>query len=173
MTIQERAERIKLLIMDVDGVLTDGRIVYNEKGVGSKFFNVKDGLGLIILSHTGIKSAIITARRSKMVTKRAKYTNVDLVYQDVHDKAKVYEDIKKKLKLSDEECAFIGDDLIDLSVLKRVGLAISVSDAVEEVKSVCHYVTSLSGGRGAVREAIELILKSQGKWDSILAEYSA
>jgi len=168
--IEERAKKIKLLILDVDGVLTDGRIIYDNFGDEIKSFNVYDGLGMMLLHKAGIKSVIITAKKTRIVERRARDMRVAKVYSD-YRKLKVYERVVKKFKVKDEEICFIGDDLIDLSVLKRVGLSVATPEAVEEVKSSCHYITKKSGGKGAVRELIEIILKSQGLWDKVISEY--
>jgi len=170
MTIEERAKKIKLLILDVDGVLTDGRIIYDNFGGEIKFFNVYDGVGMTLLFRAGIKSAIITAKKTNIVKRRAKDMLVAKVYSG-YKKLKIYENVIKKFKVKDEEVCFVGDDLIDLPVLKRVGLSIAPPEAMEEVKNSCHYVTKKSGGKGAVRELIEVILKSKGLWDNVTNEY--
>jgi len=168
--IEERAKKIKLLILDADGVLTDGRIIYDNFGDEIKCFNVYDGLGMMLLHRVGIKSVIITAKKTRILERRAKDMHVAKVYSD-YRKLKVYEKVVKKFKVKDEEACFIGDDLIDLPVLKRVGLSVAPPEAVEEVKNSCHYITKKSGGKGAVRELIEIILRSQGLWDKITGEY--
>jgi 3-deoxy-D-manno-octulosonate 8-phosphate phosphatase (KDO 8-P phosphatase) len=168
--IEERARKIKLLILDVDGVLTDSRIVYDNFGDELKCFNVYDGFGMTILYRAGIKSVIITAKKTNIVMRRAKDMRVAKVYAD-YKKLKIYEKVLKKFKVKDEEVCFMGDDLIDLPVLKRVGLSIAPPEAIEEVKNSSHYITKKSGGKGAVREVIEIILKSQGLWDNVTNEY--
>jgi len=168
-SITEKAKKIKLLILDVDGVLTDGRIIYDDFGDELKFFNVQDGLGLSLLYRAGIKTVIITARKSKSVLRRAKECHIDKVYQNSLKKIEVYRNILKKLKLKDEEVAFIGDDIPDLAILKRAGLAVTVPDAAPEVKKVSHYICVKSGGQGAARELVEIILKSQGSWEKAIA----
>ena len=166
--MKQKLEKIKLLIMDVDGVLTDGQIVIDDTGKEIKNFDVKDGFGIVLLKKAGIKTAIISARSSKAVSARAKDLKIDKVYQDAFPKVEAYETLIKSLKLADDEVCFIGDDLPDVPVLDRVGFAITVPDAAPEVKRVCDYITQREGGRGAVREVIELILKTQGKWDALL-----
>lgn len=168
--IEERAKKIKLLILDVDGVLTDGRIIYDNFGDELKCFNVYDGFGMTLLSRAGIKSVIITARKTNIVMRRAKDMHVARVYSDCK-KLRVYEKAIKKFKVKDEEACFMGDDLIDLPVLRRVGLSVAPPEAMEEVKNSCHYITKNSGGKGAVREVIEIILKSQGLWYNVAIEY--
>lgn len=168
--IEERAKKIKLLILDVDGVLTDGRIIYDNFGDELKCFNVHDGFGMTLLSRAGIKSVIITAKKTKIVARRAKDMHVAKVYSD-YKKLKIYEKVIKKFRVKDEEVCFMGDDLIDLPVLKRVGLSVAPPEAIEEVKNSCHYITKNSGGKGAVRELIEIILKSQNLWDEVISKY--
>jgi len=167
--IEERAKKIKLLILDVDGVLTDGRIIYDNFGDEIKCFNVYDGFGMTLLHRAGIKSVIITAKKTRIVKRRAKDMHVAKVYSN-YEKLKVYEKVIKRFRVKDEETCFIGDDLIDLPVLKRAGLSIAPPEAMEEVKNICHYITKKSGGRGAVREVIEIILKAQGLWDKVTSE---
>ena len=168
--IEERAKKIKLLILDVDGVLTDSRIIYDNFGDEIKCFNVYDGFGMTLLHRAGIKSVIITAKKTRIVEKRAKDMYVSKVYSD-YMKLKLYEKAIKKFRVKDEEVCFIGDDFIDLPVLKRVGLSIAPPEAIEEVKKSCHYITKKNGGKGAVREVIEIILKSQGLWDKVTSQY--
>ncbi len=169
---QEGLKKIKLLILDVDGVLTDGRIIYDNKANELKFFDVQDGFGIVLLKRAGIPSAIMTAKKSKIVSRRAKDFNIDHVYQNCFDKLETFEGILKKFNLSPKETCFIGDDLIDIPVLKRVGFAVSVPNAVEETKKAAHYITKAHGGRGAVREICDLIIKAQGRWQDIMARYS-
>ncbi|MFC1666769.1 KdsC family phosphatase [Candidatus Omnitrophota bacterium] len=168
--IEEKARKIKLLILDVDGVLTDGRIIYDNLGDMLKCFNVLDGFGMMLLYKGGIKSVIITARKSRVVRRRARDMHVAAVYSD-HRKLRVYEKVIKKFRLKDEEVCFIGDDLLDLAIIKRVGFAVAPPNAVEEVRKVSHYITKKEGGKGAVREAIEIILKSQGLWDKVTSRF--
>ena len=168
---EERAKKIKLLIMDVDGVLTDGRIIYGDDGTEYKSFDVRDGHAIKLAKRAGLMTAIISGRSSKVVTRRGKELGIDLVYQDIHKKIEVYENILKETGLKDDEVAFMGDDLVDLPVLRRVGLAIAVEDALPEVKKEASYVTKTRGGRGAVREAIEFILVSKGLWEEITKRY--
>lgn len=171
MDIKERAKKIKLLILDVDGVLTDGRIIYDSKGRDLKLFDVHDGLGVYVLNRMGIKTILITAKGSKAIKPRAKDMHVDKVYENIVPKTKVYKKILKDYGITDAEVCFVGDDLVDLGILKRVGLPIAVSNSCDEVKQISLYVTQRSGGRGAVREVAEFILKSQGKWQEALEIY--
>jgi 3-deoxy-D-manno-octulosonate 8-phosphate phosphatase (KDO 8-P phosphatase) len=168
--IEERAKKIKLLILDVDGVLTDSRIIYDNFGNEIKCFNVYDGFGMTLLHRAGIRSVIITAKKTNIVIRRAKDMHVAKVYSG-YKKLDIYEKVIKKFKVKDEEVCFIGDDFIDLPVLKRAGLSVAPPEAIEEVRSACCHVTKNSGGKGAVREVIEVILKSQGLWDKVISEY--
>ena len=168
--IEERAKKIKLLILDVDGVLTDGRIIYDNFGDELKFFNVNDGLGIYLLRKAGIKTVIITARKTKAVLKRARDMRIAAVYSN-HYKLKIYQKVLKKFRVKDEEVCFMGDDLLDLSIIKRAGLAVTPPNAVSEVKALSHYTTQRHGGKGAVRELVEMILKSQGLWEKVTSRY--
>ena len=167
----ERARRIKLLITDIDGVMTDGRIVYSVYGDELKFFDVTDGFGISLLNRVGIKTVIITAKRSRIVKLRARDLKIAKAYAGFLDKRIPFNDVLKRFKIPAEEICFIGDDLIDVPILKRVGFAVSVPNGMEEVKAISHYVTTKPGGRGAVREICELILKSQDKWDEATSKY--
>ena len=157
--------------MDVDGVLTDGRIAYANSGDELKFFDVTDGMGLALWSRAGLKSAILTGKKSKIVAKRSRIMHIDKVYQNAFRKLDVFNKILSDFKFSAEHVCFIGDDVVDIPVLKRVGFSISVPNAVEETKKNAHYVTNKAGGRGAVREVIDMILKVQGKWDKVMKRY--
>jgi 3-deoxy-D-manno-octulosonate 8-phosphate phosphatase (KDO 8-P phosphatase) len=170
MAINVRAKKIKLVICDVDGVLTDGKIIYDSLGNESKNFNVLDGLGLVLLKKCGIQTGIISARASKVVAHRAKDLQIEHVFTDAFPKLAAYDQLVKKLNVKDNEVCFIGDDLPDLAIMKRVGLAVAVSNAVTEVKRVAHDTTRKRGGEGAVREVAEKILKAQGFWPGILKE---
>ncbi len=168
MALQDKIKKIKVVVCDVDGVLTDGRIIYDSDGREIKNFDVQDGLGLGALRKMGIQLAIISSRDSKVVAPRAAELRVDHVYVGVEPKMKAYEDLLKKLKMKDEHVCFIGDDLADLRILERVGFPVAVANAVKDIKKVAAYVTKKSGGRGAVRETAELILKTQGLWSKFL-----
>lgn len=167
-----RAARIRLLALDVDGVLTDGRIVLDDTAGGhSKNFDVHDGFGLILWAKAGLASAIITAERSQVVARRARQMRIAWVAQYARDKRRAYDRLRRHFRLPDAAVCFLGDDLLDLPVLTRVGLAIATANAVPEVRRAAHYVTRKPGGRGAVREAIERILKAQGRWTPLVREY--
>lgn len=169
--VAAKIKEIRLVIFDVDGVLTDGRIIYNDDGVETKSFDVKDGHGMKLLMRAGIDCAIITARESKVVEHRAGNLGISLVYQGRKDKLGAFEEIRAKTGLKPSEIAYVGDDIIDLPVIKRSGFSAAVADAVEEVRERADYITKRPGGSGAAREVAELILKTQGKWDEILASY--
>ncbi|MBI5024001.1 MAG: HAD-IIIA family hydrolase [Candidatus Omnitrophica bacterium] len=169
-TLKTKLNKIKLLAMDVDGVLTDGKIVVDAQGKELKFFDVQDGFGLVLLRQAGIKTAILSARSSPAVTARAEDLKIDKICQDAYPKTSAYERLIRESGCTDEQVCFMGDDLPDLPVLKRVGLAVAVPNAMDELKKIAHYVTTRRGGAGAVREVIELILKAQGKWKNIVAQ---
>ena len=166
----EKAKKIKLLILDVDGVLTDGKIYYGNYGDELKAFDVKDGMGLALMAAAGIETAIITAKKAKIIRLRAKDMGVKRVYES-HSKLKIYTKLLRKFRLQKENVCFIGDDLLDIPVLKGVGLPATVPQAAREVKAVSSYVTRAGAGSGAVREVCEFILKSQGKWDEVIKKY--
>ncbi len=166
--VLNRLKSIKLVILDVDGVLTDGGIIYNDNGVETKIFNVKDGLGIRLLMEAGIKLCIATGRRSKSLYNRCKNLGIDNVFDGVADKVAILDLILDQTGVSASEVAFIGDDLPDLALMKKVGLSIAVADAHKTVLENADMVTSAKGGNGAVREACETILKAQGLWKNIL-----
>jgi 3-deoxy-D-manno-octulosonate 8-phosphate phosphatase (KDO 8-P phosphatase) len=170
-SMEERLKKIKLLILDVDGVMTDGRIIFDSNGVESKFFNVKDGHGIKMLQRSGVEVGIISGRESMVVTNRAKELGIDRVYQKAIDKLTPFLAILADTGLAAEEVAFVGDDVIDIPVLKRVGLAAAPPDAVAEVLPCVHFVTTMGGGWGAVREVCDLIMKAQGTWGEVTARY--
>jgi 3-deoxy-D-manno-octulosonate 8-phosphate phosphatase (KDO 8-P phosphatase) len=162
---------VKLVIFDVDGVLTDGRIVLDDHGVESKFFDVRDGSGIKWLVRVGLDVAFLTGRQSHVVELRAAELGVTRIHQGAKVKIDVYERLLNEAGLQDEAVAYAGDDLIDLPVMWRVGLALAPADARPEVKAAAHYVCREGGGRGAVREIVELILKGQGFWEQVTAPY--
>lgn len=159
-----RAKKIRLLLLDVDGVLTDGRVVYDERGREAKSFDIKDGQGIKLCQQAGLLVGILSGRKSSAVSFRAQELGMDIVLQKTLDKAVALEGIRQENNLPADQICFVGDDLVDLPVFSRVGLAVAVADAVREVKANAHYVTRRPGGHGAVREICELILKAQGKW---------
>ena len=169
-TVVHRASRIKLLLMDCDGVLTDGRI-WIVDGDDQKAFNTQDGLGLELLHRAGISSGIISGRESSAVQQRADALGVLFVYQAVENKVAAFEHILSKAAIKPSEVAYIGDDLNDIPLLRRAELAVAVADATDEAKHHAHYVTRAAGGDGAVRETIELILKAQNRWEDLVKRY--
>ncbi|MBI2369790.1 MAG: HAD-IIIA family hydrolase [Deltaproteobacteria bacterium] len=160
--LEERARRVRLLILDVDGVLTDGRVMYTDQGAELKAFDVKDGHGVKRLLGAGVDVVWLSSRESEAVARRAKELGVAVALQGVADKLEAYGRLLDERRIPDEQVAYVGDDLPDLPLLQRVGLALAVADAVEEVKAVAHYVTRRRGGRGAVREVCEMILRARG-----------
>ncbi len=166
--IQNHLKNIKLLLLDVDGVLTDGSIIYNDTGVELKIFNVRDGLGIRLLMASGIKIGIITSRSSKALQHRCENLKISYLFDGVEDKAALLEEIVNKTGISHEKTAFMGDDLQDLALMRKVGISIAVADACPEVRGVANLITNAKGGRGAVREVCEAILKSQGRWQGII-----
>jgi len=169
--INERARHIRMLLLDCDGVLTDGRIIMLPAGDETKVFDVKDGHAIVMLHRAGIKSGIISGRQSSIVRARAKELGIAHVHEMAWVKTEAYEKILAEENLTNEEVCYIGDDVVDIPLLRRAGLAVAVADAVAEVKPFAHLVTTRAGGRGAVREVIELILEAQGKWQEALARY--
>ena len=169
--LQSRAARIKLFLMDCDGVLTDARIWVLENGEDQKAFNTKDGLGLEILHRSGIKSGVISGRVSSALTRRAEKLGMSYVRQGCDDKKQAFAEIVADAGLTNDEVAFAGDDLNDVPLMVQSGFAIAVADAAVETREHAHYITQARGGHGAVREAIELILKSQGRWDELVQRY--
>lgn len=172
LTLRERARKTRLLMMDVDGVLTDGRIIQDGHGHELKVFDVKDGHGIVMAHRAKLRTALISGRESETIRRRAEELGIELVFQKIWNKLEVYEKILVDTELTHDEVAYIGDDLIDIPLLRRVGLAVAVADAVDEVKAAAHLITQRPGGQGAVREVIELILRAQGHWDSLLERYT-
>ncbi|HYB20109.1 MAG TPA: HAD-IIIA family hydrolase [Thermodesulfobacteriota bacterium] len=168
---RERAKRVRLLLLDVDGVLTDGRLAFDGAGREIKFFHIRDGQGIRFLQQAGIRVGIVTGRKSEAVDFRAQELGIDLIFQKVRDKEKALGTILKKENLQAEQVCYVGDDLVDLAVLSSVGLGVAVADAAAEVRTLAHYTTRFPGGQGAVREICERILKAQGKWERIIQTY--
>jgi len=169
--LSEKIRKVKLLVLDVDGVLTDGRIVYNSNGEDLKLFDVHDGLGVYLLRRAGIKTVLITAKGSKTIRHRAGDMRVEEFYEDIFPKTEALSKILKKHKLSKEDICFMGDDFVDLCMMKAVGFPVAVANACADIKDKAIYITRRKGGRGAVREVAELILKTQGKWDEVVSIY--
>ena len=168
----EQAKQIKLVILDVDGVMTDGRIVIDDNGVESRNFDVKDGMGVVVMMLSGMEVAIITSKKSAAVRRRAEELKIKRFHEGIKKKTEPYEEMLEEMNITDAEVAYVGDDLVDLSMMKLVGLPIAVADAAEDVKKHAAYITRARGGDGAVREVAEMILKAQGKWDEVLSKIS-
>lgn len=167
----ERANKIRLILTDCDGVLTDGSLYYTANGEAAKVFHIHDGLAFKLARQAGIKTGIISGRKSEALALRARELKVDFLYHGNDAKLAAYKEILAKTKLRDRRIAYIGDDLHDLELLHRVGFAISVADAVAEVKAAAHFITTRNGGRGAFREAVEFILKTQDKWEEVATRF--
>lgn len=167
----ERFKNIKLLILDVDGVMTDGGLMIGDDGQEYKTFHSHDGLGMKLLKSTGVELAIITGRTSNVVKKRAETTGIAHFYQGAEDKLVAFKDLVIKSKLEATQCAFMGDDVVDLPPMLNCGLALAVPNSPELVLSNAHYVTKKSGGKGAVREVCELIMQAQGTFDGVMAKF--
>lgn len=166
-----RLDDIRLLLLDVDGVLSDGRIVYDANGVEIKTFDVKDGHGIKLLQRVGIEVGIITGRVSQVVEVRARELGIALIYQGAIDKLIPFREILALRNVTPEQVAYVGDDVVDLPILRRCGFAVAVADAHAEIKPYVHYVTTRCGGRGAVREVCDLILKGSGHWEAATRRY--
>ena len=169
--LQEKIRRIRFLILDVDGVLTDGGIIIDDDGRETKRFDVRDGHGLKMLMRCDVEIILLTGRKSKVVEHRARDLGISEVYQGVWNKLEVFEEILMKKNVTAQEVAFVGDDVVDVPVLRRVGVSFAVADALEAVKKVVHYITENPGGRGAVREICEIIIKAKGRWPDATARY--
>jgi 3-deoxy-D-manno-octulosonate 8-phosphate phosphatase (KDO 8-P phosphatase) len=172
-SITAKATRIKLVLFDVDGVLTDGKILLHPDGSESKQFDIKDGTGIVLAQRVGLKVGFLSARTSVPTAQRAAQLGVTLVHQGVASKLETYEQIVDELLLEDEQVAYMGDDVVDLAVLRRAGLSAAPADAVEDVRSRVAWVSAATGGHGAARELIELILRAQNMWNPLLDEYLA
>jgi len=169
--IERRAARIKLLLMDCDGVLTDGRLTLLENGDEQKTFNVRDGHGIVLLHRAGLKTGIISGRKSTSTERRAQDLGISYVIQNSLNKIKDFEELLALIDIPESEVAFVGDDVTDIPLMQRAELAVAVADATEETRHAAHWITSVSGGYGAVREVAELILKAQGRWHELMARY--
>ncbi|TKJ41907.1 phenylphosphate carboxylase subunit delta [candidate division LCP-89 bacterium B3_LCP] len=167
----DRLAKIKLFLMDVDGTMTDGRIHYNDEWIESKAFDVTDGFGIYVLQLYSIKTGIITGRKSRIVTERAKELNIQIVRQGRVKKEHTFNEIIAEEGLDSSQVAYIADDLFDLPVLMQVGFSAAPADAHAEVKDRVHFVSDRKGGRGAVRQVCELILKAQGHWEDLMRNF--
>ncbi len=170
--LRARAARVKLLLMDCDGVLTDGRIELSASGDEQKSFHTRDGYGLVLLHRAGLRSGIISGRSSKLVERRAQELGITYVRQGTWNKLEDFREVLAEADVKESEVAFVGDDVTDIPLMRRSELAVAVADAVEETRAVAHFVTSLPGGFGAVREVTDLILKAQGRWSELMRRYT-
>ncbi len=173
MKLAQRCAAIRLLLTDVDGVLTDGGVILDNQGVESKCFSIRDGLAIRLWQLSGGQAGLVTGRSSQVVKLRAAELDMDVVRQGVKDKLPEVQAIAALLKLRPEEIAYVGDDLPDVPTIRYAGLGIAVGDAPEEVREAADYVTSVPGGAGAVREVVELILKNTGGWENVIRKYTA
>jgi 3-deoxy-D-manno-octulosonate 8-phosphate phosphatase (KDO 8-P phosphatase) len=172
MSLEAKASRIKLLLLDVDGVLTDGVVTIHADGSESKAFGIRDGIAMVWAQRAGLSVGLLSARHSATTPHRAAQLGVTIVQQGVLNKVEGYERIVDSAGVSDGEVAYMGDDIVDLAVLARVGLSAAPADAVQEVRDRVDWISRAKGGSGAVRELIEMILKAQNRWDGIVAEYA-
>jgi len=170
-SLAEKAARIKLLLFDVDGVLTDGRVLIHSDATESKYFGIRDGIAMVWAQRAGLRVGLLSARTSATTVHRASQLGVTLIQQGVSNKADSYRRILENEGLSDTDVAYMGDDIVDLAVLRRVGLSSAPADAVEEVRSRVDWVSSQPGGSGAVRELIEMVLRHQGRWAAVVGGY--
>jgi 3-deoxy-D-manno-octulosonate 8-phosphate phosphatase (KDO 8-P phosphatase) len=171
MKLDQRCQAIELVLADVDGVMTDGRLVFDNQGIETKHFHIRDGLGIKLWQKAGYRFGLVTGRSSHIVKIRAAELGVDIVRQTVEDKLPAVQEITQQLGLSLNQVCYIGDDLPDLPAVRNVCLGVAVADACTEMRSAAHHVTTLSGGHGAVRETIEMILKAQRRWDDLVQRY--
>jgi 3-deoxy-D-manno-octulosonate 8-phosphate phosphatase (KDO 8-P phosphatase) len=169
--MEKQLAKIKLLLLDVDGVLTDGRIIYDSQGNELKAFDVKDGHGLKMVQRAGIRVGIITGRDSVVVSRRAQELGIEILYQGALRKLEPYLEILSEQNLLDEQVAYVGDDIVDLPILQRVGFSATVADAVPDVLPSVDYIATRPGGRGAVREICDLLLQASGQWEEITKRY--
>ena len=169
--LQEKIKSVRVLILDVDGVLTDGEVIFDDAGRETKHFNVRDGHGLRMLMRYEVEVVLLTGRTSQVVNHRALDLGINEVYQGVCNKLDVFEEILRKKNIVAAETAFVGDDVVDVPVLRRAGFSATVADASADLKNVVDYITDHNGGRGAVREICEIILKAKGKWPEVAARY--
>jgi YrbI family 3-deoxy-D-manno-octulosonate 8-phosphate phosphatase len=172
MTVAKRCQGIELILVDVDGVLTDGRIIFDNEGIEIKQFHIRDGLGIRLWQRAGGRFGVITGRNSHIVNLRAAELGIGIVRQGMENKAPAVREILAEFSLTPEQTCYVGDDLPDLAAMKLAGLGVAVADACQEVREAADYVTTAPGGQGAVRETIELILKAQRRWDELIQSYA-
>ena len=171
MKLADQCRRVELILSDVDGVLTDGGILFDNQGIELKKFHIRDGLGIKLWQRAGFRFGVLTARTSHIVKVRAGELGIDIVRQGFETKLPVAQEILRELQLAPDQCCYIGDDLTDLPVIRHVGLGVAVADAASEVRAAAGLVTKLSGGQGCVREVIELVLKAKSRWDDLIQKY--
>jgi YrbI family 3-deoxy-D-manno-octulosonate 8-phosphate phosphatase len=172
MKVDQRCQKIELILADVDGVLTSGEIIFNNQGIETKQFHIRDGLGIRIWQRAGYKFGLITGRSSHVVKIRAAELGIEIVRQTAEDKLPVAIELIQQLGIQPEQVCYIGDDLPDVPVIRHVGLGVAVADACAEARAHAHHTTTLPGGHGAVRETIELVLKAQRRWDDLIQKYT-
>ena len=172
-TVRSRARRVRLILLDVDGVLTDGTVIMHGNGTESKAFHIRDGAAIVWAMQAGLEVGLLSARSSAATAQRAAQLGISIVSQGVVSKPLEFDRILAERGVAEEDVAYMGDDLLDLAVLARAGLAAAPADAASEVRAATHWVSTYGGGRGAVREFIELILRAQDRWDAIVREFSA
>ena len=173
LSVQARARRIRLILLDVDGVLTDGTVLMHGDGTESKGFHIRDGAGIVWAMQAGVEVGLLSARASTVTTQRAAQLGLRIVAQGVASKPVEFARIVAEAGLDEDAVAYMGDDLLDIGVFRRAGLAGAPADAAAEVRAEAHWVSALGGGRGAVREFIELVLRAQGRWDAVVQDMSA
>ena len=173
MKLADRCKNVRLILSDVDGVLTDGGVIFDNQGIETKRFHIRDGLGIRLWQRVGHRFGILTGRTSHVVQVRATELGIDIVRQGFDDKLPVAMQLFEELQLTAEEVCYIGDDLTDLPVIRRVGLGVAVADAASEVAAAAHLTTKARGGEGAVREVVEMILKAQQRWDDLVQKFDA
>jgi len=171
MNLDQRCQQIELILADVDGVLTDGRLVVDNQGIETKQFHIRDGMGIRLWQKAGYRFGVMTARSSHVVRMRAAELDIEIVRQGTDNKLATTREIMAELGLTARQTCFLGDDLPDLPVIRAAGLGIAVADACAEVRQAAHFVTSAGGGAGAVREVVELILKAQRRWDDVIQPF--
>jgi 3-deoxy-D-manno-octulosonate 8-phosphate phosphatase (KDO 8-P phosphatase) len=171
MTTEQRCENIELILSDVDGVMTDGRIILDSQGIETKRFHIRDGMGVRLWQKAGYRFGLITLRSSHMVKMRAAELGIDIIRQGTEDKLVAIRQIMSEQRLQPRQVCYIGDDLPDLPAVRAVGLGVAVADACAELRAAAHHITTAEGGGGAVREIIELILKAQHRWDDVIQTY--
>jgi 3-deoxy-D-manno-octulosonate 8-phosphate phosphatase (KDO 8-P phosphatase) len=171
-TLAEKCTAIRLVLSDVDGVLTDGRLIFDNQGVEAKEFHIRDGQGIRLWQQSGGRFGIVTGRSSQIVKLRAAELDVDLVRQGIENKCLTVHSICEETGLTPAEVCYVGDDLPDLAAVEQVGLGVAVADAAEEVRQAADYTTSVGGGRGALREVVELLLKNTDRWEAVIRKYS-